>query len=56
MAGSIGGPERILESYYSLGLIKATTLTLDYQYIQNPAYNADRGPVSIGTVRLHAAF
>ena len=49
-------PERILETYYSLGLIKNTTLTLDYQYIQNPAYNADRGPVSIGALRLHAAF
>jgi hypothetical protein len=49
-------PERILETYYSLGLIKGTTLTLDYQYIQNPAYNADRGPVSIGALRLHAAF
>lgn len=49
-------PERILETYYSLGLIKNTTLALDYQYIQNPAYNADRGPVSVGAVRLHAAF
>ncbi|BBP04254.1 hypothetical protein TPL01_20540 [Sulfuriferula plumbiphila] len=49
-------PERILETYYSLGAVKGTWLTLDYQYIRNPAYNAERGPVSIGAVRLHGTF
>lgn len=49
-------PERILETYYSLGAVKGTWLTLDYQYIRNPAYNAERGPVSIGAVRLHGVF
>lgn len=48
--------ENILETYYSLGAIKDTWLTLDYQYIHNPAYNADRGPVSIGAVRLRGVF
>jgi hypothetical protein len=24
--------------------------------VANPAYNADRGPVSIGSVRLHVEF
>lgn len=48
--------ERILETYYSLALLKKTTLTFDYQFINNPAYNADRGPVSIFSGRLHAAF
>ncbi len=28
-------------------------LTGDYQYVMNPAYNADRGPVSIFSLRLH---
>ena len=49
-------PEKILETYYSLGAAKSAWITLDYQYIRNPAYNADRGPVSIGAVRLHGTF
>lgn len=48
--------ERILEGYYSIGLAAGTTLTADYQLITNPAYNADRGPVSIFSGRLHAEF
>lgn len=48
--------ENILETYYSLGAIKNTWLTLDYQHIRNPAYNTDRGPVSIGAVRLRGIF
>ena len=31
-------------------------LSLDYQWVKNPAYNTDRGPVSIFAVRLHAQF
>ena len=49
-------PEEIIESYYSIALQKKTTLTFDYQLITNPAYNADRGPVSVFSGRLHAAF
>ncbi|MBK8570298.1 MAG: carbohydrate porin [Nitrosomonadales bacterium] len=49
-------PENILETYYSLGAIKNTWLTLDYQHIHNPAYNRDRGPVSLGAVRLRGIF
>jgi len=48
--------ERILESYYSYALFKSTTLTFDYQLIDNPGYNADRGPVSVFSGRLHAEF
>jgi high affinity Mn2+ porin len=47
-------PEHILEAYYAIGLAKALTLTLDYQYMVNPAYNADRGPISFIAARLHA--
>ncbi len=46
--------EDVLEAYYAIGLQKWLTLTLDYQLLVNPAYNADRGPVSIYTGRLHA--
>jgi high affinity Mn2+ porin len=48
--------ERILETYYSYALLDTTWLTLDYQFIANPAYNADRGPVSVFSARLHAEF
>ncbi|WP_197433689.1 MULTISPECIES: carbohydrate porin [unclassified Bradyrhizobium] len=48
--------ERVLETYYSLALSKAFTLTADYQLIVNPAYNADRGPISIFSGRLHGEF
>jgi high affinity Mn2+ porin len=50
------GPERIFETYYSIGLWPGATLTADYQFITNPAYNTDRGPVSIFTGRFHAEF
>jgi len=31
-------------------------LTFDYQFVTNPADNADRGPVSIFAARFHAEF
>jgi len=52
--------EIITEAYYRLGLnvprLNNTALTLGVQYIQNPAYNADRGPVKVASVRLHTEF
>ena len=50
------GPEQILEAYYSLAVFSFAHLTVDYQYINNPAYNRDRGPVSILGIRAHAQF
>jgi high affinity Mn2+ porin len=49
------GIERILETYYSFPVAWAR-LTLDYQLIVNPAYNRDRGPVSVFGFRLHAQY
>lgn len=49
-------PEQILETYYAYSLNKNVTLTADYQLVINPAYNADRGPVSIFSGRLHGEF
>jgi high affinity Mn2+ porin len=49
-------PEKILEAYYAYSLNKWATLTLDYQFINNVGYNADRGPVSVFSGRLHAQF
>jgi high affinity Mn2+ porin len=48
--------ERILESYYALAVQRGLTFTADYQLVVNPAYNADRGPVSIFSGRLHGEF
>jgi hypothetical protein len=50
------GDEQIVEAYYSLGVAKNASLTADFQHLRNPAYNADRGPVSIAGVRLHVEF
>jgi high affinity Mn2+ porin len=49
-------PEQILEAFYAYSLNKWATLTFDYQFVANPGYNADRGPVSIFSGRLHAQF
>ena len=48
--------ENVIEAYYAYSLNRFATLTLDYQFFQNPAYNADRGPVSVYSTRLHAEF
>jgi high affinity Mn2+ porin len=49
-------PERIVEAYYNVNVYKGTSLMAGFQRIVNPAYNADRGPVNVGTVRLHTEF
>jgi hypothetical protein len=49
-------PESIAEAYYSLGVGSHAWVTLDLQHIRNPAYNADRGPVTVASVRLHASY
>lgn len=48
--------EQILEAFYAYNLNQWATLTFDYQFIDNPGYNADRGPVSVFSGRLHAQF
>ncbi len=48
--------EKILEIYYALAVNKQITATADYQFIANPAYNADRGPVSVFSGRLRGEF
>jgi high affinity Mn2+ porin len=49
-------PEKILETYYAINLSKAFTLTFDYQFMLNPAHNADRGPISIFAARVRGEF
>ncbi|HEV3262118.1 MAG TPA: carbohydrate porin [Gemmataceae bacterium] len=47
------GPEEILETYYDWQLVKGINVALDFQGVNHPAYNRDRGPVAIGTIRVH---
>jgi carbohydrate-selective porin OprB len=48
--------EGVLEGFYSFNLWKALWLSGDYQFLWNPGYNADRGPVQVFGVRAHAEF
>ena len=50
--------ESIVEGYYNFGLgfLQRSAISLGAQYIRNPAYNADRGPVKVVSVRLHTEF
>jgi high affinity Mn2+ porin len=50
------GPEQILETYYSFAATPFARVSLDYQFIDHPAYNRDRGPVSVFGLRLHGQF
>jgi carbohydrate-selective porin OprB len=47
------GPETIWETYYSVRVIPQLFATVGLDHADNPAYNRDRGPVWIGTFRLH---
>ncbi len=47
------GHESILETFYNARLSKFFWLTIDYQFVNNPAYNKDRGPVNVFSVRGH---
>jgi high affinity Mn2+ porin len=49
------GLETIVEMYYSWPLL-SWRATVDYQLITNPAYNQDRGPVSVIAIRVRAQF
>jgi high affinity Mn2+ porin len=48
-------PEAVIETYYKISFEPAE-LSFDYQFAANPAFNQDRGPVSIFAVRLHVEF
>nr|WP_296228749.1 carbohydrate porin [Ralstonia sp. UBA689] len=50
------GPERVLEVFYSVQLAKGLAISPDFQLIQNPGYNRDRGPAKFIGIRAHAEF
>ena len=47
------GNETVWESYYSARVRRGVFATFDLQYAINPAYNQDRGPVWIESLRIH---
>jgi len=49
-------PEYLWESYYSARLFPGFVTTFDVQHYNNPAYNHDRGPVWVESIRLHMEF
>ena len=50
-------PEMITELYYKFNAYqKKLFLTPDYQFVINPAYNKDRGPVHVFSLRAHVEF
>jgi high affinity Mn2+ porin len=48
------GLEEILEMYYALQIRPGLVVTFDFQEVGNPAYNRDRGLVSIASLRVHS--
>jgi len=50
------GEREDFEAYYAYKLNRWSALTFDYQFIADPAYNADRRPVSIFSARARAEF
>jgi high affinity Mn2+ porin len=49
-------PEAVAETYYDARVAPGVNAALNYQFVANPAYNADRGPVHLFALRLRVAF
>jgi hypothetical protein len=49
-------PERIGEIYYNATVVKNVMAGVNFQRINNPAYNSARGPVNVFSFRIHAEF
>jgi high affinity Mn2+ porin len=47
------GRESIMETYYNMLLSPHFWLTFDYQFVNHPGYNKDRGPVHVFGIRGH---
>ena len=45
-----------MEAYYNYHVWKGMYLALDEQFVGNPGYNKDRGPVFVGSMRMHVDF
>ena len=50
------GLEQIFETYYRIQLGRYLQISPDFQYIQNPGYNRDRGPVEVYSLRVRLSY
>jgi high affinity Mn2+ porin len=50
------GSEKVMEAYYNFAIWKNIQVTPDYEFVDNPAFNRDRGPVSVFGIRFHGQF
>ena len=50
------GAETALDAFYSFNYYKVFWISGDYQHIVNPAFNKDRGPVDVFSIRVHGEF
>jgi len=48
--------ERVFEMYYRWQVLSRVQVSPDFQYIENPGYNRDRGPAFVFALRLHVAY
>ncbi|MGH9600001.1 MAG: carbohydrate porin, partial [Terracidiphilus sp.] len=48
--------EKIFEEFYTAHLWRGFFASYDFQHVNDPGYNAARGPVSISAVRFHTDF
>ena len=48
--------ETILESYYTAHLWRGVFVSAGAQFIVNPGYNRDRGPIVVQMARVHLDF
>jgi high affinity Mn2+ porin len=49
-------PEYVWESYYNARVFRGFFATFDIQHVANPAYNHDRGPFWVSSIRLHLEY
>ena len=50
------GVEAITEIYYKAQIATSFFISADYQFVNNSAYNKDRGPVHVFALRGHIEF
>jgi len=52
----LSAPEQVAETYYNYALTSYFHISADYEFVNNPAYNRLRGPISIMALRLHVQY
>jgi len=50
------GAEQIFEAFYRVEITSFAHFTAGYQFIDHPAYDRDRGPVSVFSLQLHLLY